>query len=201
MVSKKSTKKIDTFRNSLKQLKQWGFIDWDLRRKLDPIQIDYADELYKEYKYILNRPEKYVKRRVSQKTRDIWEQHGYATNNKYLILPTNGYTSIHVSSEQIIRKREDIDQGTGEVMVKREKIYPDVGIDLYNKIMHTFSLPLETGERVTLKIGKNAPFSQSYDSAEKLLNYVTNWIPKDKDVDKADLIAQMSTVRVFVKPK
>ena len=47
------------FSQGLKTLKSFGFINTDLRKKINGVQHDYFVELLKEYSHIVKHPENY----------------------------------------------------------------------------------------------------------------------------------------------
>lgn len=187
-LAEKAAKKADSvFRQNVKTLKKFGFIDYDLRKPLSPYKQKKLKNLISEHNHIIAVPQDFVKRKVSKETKAVWHDKGYDTNSKYLIIPKNGYDKIHVTKDKIKRRNYD----------KSETVFAYEGVNLYNKLHQLENIKLKQYEYITVKIGKNAMFNTRFYSTSALMHYLSQWQPhdpKNKDM-KDDLISQMSIVR------
>lgn len=181
-------------RQQLKTLKKFGFIDYDLRKKLTPYKKSKVKDLIKSdlVKPILNKPEHFVKRKYDNSTRLNWVNNDNVKfNKKFAIIQKfddNEY--IRLTNSELIRKANN----------KRVRIFSHKGINLYNEVLQAFEKPLRKHEYITLKLGKHSMFSLTFSTPQTLLNYLQNWTPKDIGANKDDLISEMSVVRYTLKP-
>lgn len=186
-LEKNRLKSIDKLHQQAKTLKKFGFIDYDLRKKLSLYKLNKIKKLSLDNGHIVDIPTDFVKRTVSKQTKAIWQEKGYDVSKKYLIIPKNGYDKIHVSKDKITRRNYE----------KSENIYSYKGLDLYNQLHRLENVKLKQGEYITLKIGKNAMFASRFNGVADLMKYLSKWLPHDPNPNetKEDLIHQMSVVK------
>ncbi len=187
MGRKPSMRRLHAFQNAVKTLKQFGFVDYDLRKNLTKSQHNRVTKLINEHSDIIRHPEEYVKRNVSKKTKQNWEAQGFPANKKYLIIPKQGYENIHVEQDRMIRRNFN----------KREVTYAATGKNLHDQLEKVTKRALRPHEYITIRIGDSSPFNTRFDSMKDLLNYISKWEPKDKGVVKSDVIKQFNVVRFY----
>lgn len=170
---------------------------YDLRKPLTSRQIGQINKLWngpkhkdggrgQGWKNTLNNPD-IVKRHLSKKKANLLKEQGYQVVNQTVYIPKNGAKEIHVKGMEIVKKYSDA--------IEKDFIFPTG--DILKNLQELSSRPLKTNQYVTVKIGNNAPFNQTFDSFLTLLNYLGKWKPRDKFSDREELIGHMSLVEIF----
>lgn len=193
-------KAIKTAKKKAKLLKKAHLLNpekYDLRKPLTSRQIGQINKLWdgpkhkdggrgQGWKKTLNNPD-IVKRHLSKKKANQLKSLGYQVVNQTVYIPKDGAIDIHVKGDEIVKRYSDA--------IEKDFIFPRGGIlDQLEKLSNK---TLKRNQYVTVKIGNNAAFNQSFDSFVTLLNYLGKWKPRDKFADREDLIGKMSLVEIF----
>jgi hypothetical protein len=179
-----------------KRLKEFGLINYDLRKSLNPGQKAQVAKLAWEYKEVLRKPERFYTPHVGEKTARLLETSGFKVTPKgKALIPLHEYATAKVDAKKGVVQF----QGFGiakEVILASHK-------DFFKKLkaLDEGKHKLKRNQMLTVQIGNRRPFeSARFDSYWKLYQYVMeDFRARDPGADKTKLIAQMSVVTVTGK--
>ena len=154
--------------------KSKGFIpkSWDLRKPLTDYKKRIIRKLQREYSDILDRPQDYQIRKVSEKTRKLAEAAGYRSVRDRLIIParkkktsegTIGFESVSISRKMIVTRYSD----------RTETVYLSSAPDFLKTVDRLLAQEEEFGDEDgvfwAFKIGESNTFINSKKTLEELL--------------------------------
>ena len=149
----------------------------------------------KEYKHLLDHPEKFIVRIVSKNTKALIKRQGgdIKTVKNKVIIPLGNFTSAKVSKGKIIY--DSPNRTESAFLVKPENILDQLEM-LGNK-------KLKKNQLITARIGSSGGFLRSrYNSYQQLYLYITEFFGADMTEAKRDkLILQMTLVEVKLHAK
>jgi len=176
------------YKTKARHLKKAGIINYDLRRKLTPHQKANITRQSKKYNEVLGSTQ-FVTRHLKPKTIKILKERGFATHGNKVWIPTDGFQTVHVKGDKIIRTKED---GKAK-FIDSEFIIS--GANILTKLKELFDTKLPRGHQVSARIGGHGAFKNPLSSYEQLFYYITEiFKPKDSGSDKEELIEAMSIV-------
>jgi len=175
------------YKSRAKKLKDKGFLNIDLRKRLSKSDKSLITRRYNNYgKFFTN---KFIIRRVGNKRIKEMKESGFKTFGNKVILPTDGFNPKQIK----IKKNKVVYSGAD----KSREIMIGPKINFLERLERLTKRKLMRGEFVTVRIGENAPFWRTFKDYAELLNYVTGWTPKSLIDSSEELISQMSVVKYF----
>lgn len=177
-------------------LKKAGFVDYDLRRNLTQAQKGVITKAWNKNSAVITHADNFVSRKVAPKTADKMKRDGYTVNKKgRVFVQLEGYEKVQIKSHAKTGGRDiTVIRATGN---KKSVTKVLVGKELVDALENFDDKKLKKNQFVTIRIGDNAAFKQSYKGKALLMNYIKNsFNPKDKGTDKDYLISQMSIVTI-----
>ena len=182
------------YRDKIKILREFGFINIDLRKNISLDAKELINELLTEHAVIVKHKNDYVKRKVSDKTKITWQEQGLIASAKYLIIPKKGYSKISVRGGKLTRS--DVTETHNKPVIKKEVNYALKGDSLNTKLKKLFKAHQSRKDNSTfmIRIGNHSPFMTRFKSLTQLTHYLTQWIPTGGKWTKEQLINMMSIV-------
>lgn len=179
------------YRDTARDLKRLGLVDYDLRKPLSSGQKSRITKLREEYEHFLKSPEQFHFTRVGKETARALADTGYKVlpGNRALI-PLHEAQSASIKGGKITlnygRMKEEI------TLAGHKSFFPTLK-ELSGK-------KLKRNQMLTVAIGDNNAFQRArFGSYHELYKYIQEWEPKDPYAKKKKLMAQMSIVTVEIE--
>lgn len=191
---KQAKKRISVHEKRRKELSKLYIRPVKKSAKYTPAQQAKLRKEYNEYKKILESEKgEFKKIKTSAENIKVLKKMGYkTTKDNKVFIDKQGYNNVRITKNPHFDKPV-IERTTSEkwahqpIQTKRDML----------KFLESYDPEknrLPRGASVTIQIGENSPFKDSYTSYKQLLNYMKNFAPKDDDTNIGDLINDMELV-------
>lgn len=187
-------KKATSYKGAAKQLKELGFIDYDLRRNFSTGQKSAITKLARQYSQLINNPEQFSVQKAPKGTKAGLRTAGFTVNKAgKAIIPLYEYDSATLKHGSI----ELVGKG------KSEKIVLAGSREFFQtlKNLNDAKSKLGRNQMLTVQIGDNNAFSMRFRSYWELYQYLTKFQPKDEGESREKLFARMSIVTITQEKK
>lgn len=151
-----------------------------------------------EFKRLIDHPEEFKVAKVASKTAKVMKASGIkVSKTNRAIIPLKGWSKATVKGDKIIF--EGTNKKSGNRM--KETVTLAQADDFHAKLKRLSKTKLKKNQALTVKIGDNAAFNNSFQNYADLFHYVNNvFTPKDRGQTKEKLIRWMSIVEVEKNP-